>query len=370
MPFGTSARSSRAIAYPADDVTICHGRSRIPLPAAHRIEGRHMADSIDLPAPLDPVDPVDPERREAGPAPGFELVRPYVSAMLDQEPSRSLSASPAITPDPPEPHTVEFARLPSTDDDDTDVASGGRWRAHAVPMGVVLAVVVVMTVLVSLFIVSSRSPAVAIPAGSVPVHYPSIPTPADPSSSASPSVAPVTAAAGTHRSVSTHAPAHRGSPSSSPAPSTSATSALVTASAIPSAPPSSAPARPAATGTIVGVGGLCVDDNGAVSPNGNKIQMYDCNGTVAQAWTWEPDGTLRVVGKCMRSSGTAAGSLIELWDCDGSPGEVWHGTRHSGIVDADSNLCLDDPGASTTDGTQLDLATCVFTPGQQWQMQP
>jgi hypothetical protein len=42
--------------------------------------------------------------------------------------------------------------------------------------------------------------------------------------------------------------------------------------------------------------GLCADDNTGSAANGNHIQTWTCNGTGAQSWTVEPDGSLRVEG--------------------------------------------------------------------------
>src|SRR5437899_1582592 len=79
-------------------------------------------------------------------------------------------------------------------------------------------------------------------------------------------------------------------PSPSPTPSRTALAA-----------PTASPTPPPVPGPIVGVAGKCVDNNGAITGNGNRIQLFECNGTVAQIWIFEPDGTLRVQGKCLRA---------------------------------------------------------------------
>ena len=60
-------------------------------------------------------------------------------------------------------------------------------------------------------------------------------------------------------------------------------------------------------------------DNSNSSGNGTKIDMWDCNGTAAQNWTIQGDGTIRIHGSCMdiTGAGTANGTLIELWTCNG-----------------------------------------------------
>ncbi|MFJ4940646.1 chitinase, partial [Streptomyces pseudovenezuelae] len=43
-----------------------------------------------------------------------------------------------------------------------------------------------------------------------------------------------------------------------------------------------APSASAATGTITGLAGKCLDVAGASAVDGTAVQVYDCNGTAAQ----------------------------------------------------------------------------------------
>ncbi|WP_461024868.1 beta-1,3-glucanase family protein, partial [Thalassiella azotivora] len=67
-----------------------------------------------------------------------------------------------------------------------------------------------------------------------------------------------------------------------------------------------------------GVAGKCLDVSGASSANGTAVQLWPCNGTVAQDWTFGSDGTLRALGKCLDVTewGTANGSSVQIWDCN------------------------------------------------------
>lgn len=58
-----------------------------------------------------------------------------------------------------------------------------------------------------------------------------------------------------------------------------------------------------AAGPIKGIGGKCLDNNGNHLRNRNKIQLYGCNGTVAQQWTVNSNGTPIWLYAC---NGTAA----------------------------------------------------------------
>jgi Ricin-type beta-trefoil lectin domain/Putative Ig domain len=120
------------------------------------------------------------------------------------------------------------------------------------------------------------------------------------------------------------------------------------------------PAGPA----LLGIAGKCLDDRGAGTANGNVIQVWQCNGEKSQAWTVDPDSTIRILGKCLTVGGTgAAGSPVELSACSGSPTQWWAPTGIDGIgselVNDDTNvLCVSDPADSTANGTQLVLGGC------------
>ncbi|HKN52747.1 MAG TPA: TIM-barrel domain-containing protein, partial [Amycolatopsis sp.] len=123
------------------------------------------------------------------------------------------------------------------------------------------------------------------------------------------------------------------------------------------------------TGPIVsGVSSnLCVDDADASTDNGNPIQIYGCNGTVAQQWTVASD--LRVLGKCMdaKDGGTANGTLIQLYDCNGTGAQQWQQVNGT-LRNTESGRCLDDPNFSTANGTQLVLWDCNGGTNQRWTL--
>src|SRR5258708_4659949 len=72
------------------------------------------------------------------------------------------------------------------------------------------------------------------------------------------------------------------------------------------------------TGPITGYQGLCLDDRSASTALFNPIQVYTCNGTNAQQWTVESNGTLEVLGMCLdvNGAGTAHGTLVHLYTCN------------------------------------------------------
>ncbi|MFF7368870.1 RICIN domain-containing protein [Streptomyces tricolor] len=119
---------------------------------------------------------------------------------------------------------------------------------------------------------------------------------------------------------------------------------------------------------IRGLAGKCVDVAGASSANGTPVQLYDCNGTGAQAWTVGSDGTLRALGKCLdvTGNGTADGSTVQLWDCTGGPNQKWTVTGAHDIVNPQADKCLDVTGNNSANGTRLQIWTCTGGANQKW----
>ncbi|WP_344311370.1 ricin-type beta-trefoil lectin domain protein [Fodinicola feengrottensis] len=122
----------------------------------------------------------------------------------------------------------------------------------------------------------------------------------------------------------------------------------------------------AATGTITGLGGKCVDVASASSANGTAVQLYDCNGTSAQSWTVGTDGTIRALGKCMdvAAANSANGTKIQLYDCNGSSAQSW-------TIGADGTIrglgkCLDATNNSSANGNQLQIWDCAGSANQKW----
>ncbi|SEH00340.1 Beta-glucanase, GH16 family [Nonomuraea solani] len=120
-------------------------------------------------------------------------------------------------------------------------------------------------------------------------------------------------------------------------------------------------------GRITGYGGKCVDVAGANTANGTAVQLYDCNDTAAQSWTWNADGSVRALGKCMdvTDGSTANGAQVQLYDCNGTGAQRWT-LNGSAIVNPQSNKCLDATGVSSANGTRLQIWDCSGGANQQW----
>jgi hypothetical protein len=131
-------------------------------------------------------------------------------------------------------------------------------------------------------------------------------------------------------------------------------------------PLSAAPPGPVPTG--IGTveepfNGMCMAAAGNGSAFGTKVVAWKCNGDSSQQWTAYNDDTLRINGKCLDVTGrsTRIGAKVELRTCDGSPSQQWQISQVSyntfgPITSAGSGNALADPGGSTTNGTQLQMA--------------
>ncbi|MFC8952727.1 lectin [Streptomyces sp. NPDC057101] len=124
------------------------------------------------------------------------------------------------------------------------------------------------------------------------------------------------------------------------------------------------------TGEVKGVGGKCLDVDNAQTADGTKIQLWTCNGTVAQRWTVPGDGTLRVLGKCLDVSdgGSADGTRVQLWTCNGTAAQTWSPQSDGTVRNPRSGKCLDASGGTWNDGTAVHLWTCHTGANQKWTL--
>ncbi|WP_344671954.1 ricin-type beta-trefoil lectin domain protein, partial [Catenulispora yoronensis] len=137
------------------------------------------------------------------------------------------------------------------------------------------------------------------------------------------------------------------------------------------APPSYDTGGSTGVGPITsGIAGKCADDNARGTADGTKIQLWDCNGTVAQQFTVKSDGSLGIMGKCLdvTGSGTANGTLVQLYTCNGTGAQQWRQQADGSLQNPQSGRCLDDPNSTTTNGTQLQIYDCNGTNAQKWKL--
>jgi len=118
--------------------------------------------------------------------------------------------------------------------------------------------------------------------------------------------------------------------------------------------------------------GLCLDVRSSGTANGTPVQIWGCNGTGAQQWTYvEAGSTLHALGKCLDIPGgaTADGTKLQIWDCNNTAAQVFIHQSDNSYYNPQSNKCLDDPGFSGTAGTQVQIWDCNGTGAQHWVLQ-
>ncbi|MEY9911836.1 hypothetical protein ABIA35_008093 [Catenulispora sp. MAP12-49] len=134
-------------------------------------------------------------------------------------------------------------------------------------------------------------------------------------------------------------------------------------------------------------GQLCLDDLNGASTAGTAVDIYACNGTVPQGWSFNPDGTISITGTdpttppgaCLDTSGQVTGTLATLQPC-GTPqlpgSQTWHiipspstpGTDW--IYNPASGMCLDDTNGSTNNTNRFQIYQCLDNANQRFTLPP
>jgi hypothetical protein len=134
--------------------------------------------------------------------------------------------------------------------------------------------------------------------------------------------------------------------------------------------------HPAAGPARLALGGKCLDDRANSSANGNKVEIWTCNGGAAQNWAFVPDGypgspgTVRINSKCLdiTAKGTANGSKVQLWPCNSGANQQWRLAGFGELYNPVSGRCLDDTAKSRTNGTQVQIWACNGGSNQSWTL--
>ncbi|RPE27970.1 LamG-like jellyroll fold domain-containing protein [Kitasatospora cineracea] len=113
---------------------------------------------------------------------------------------------------------------------------------------------------------------------------------------------------------------------------------------------------------------MCLGSNDANPVNGSPARMQICNSSDTQSFTLGRDNTIHTLGKCLdvNQSATNNGAPVQFWDCNNSVAQKWvPGTTPGSLLNPNSGLCLADPAASNSTGTQVILWTCLADHAEQ-----
>ncbi|MFE1382081.1 ricin-type beta-trefoil lectin domain protein [Streptomyces sp. NPDC058740] len=126
----------------------------------------------------------------------------------------------------------------------------------------------------------------------------------------------------------------------------------------------------------VGLGQKCLDLKSGLAAAGQPVWLYGCNGTVAQAWHFDPApgqadanlGTLEVYDNwCLQPAANTAGSAVQIQKCNGSTAQQLKRNASGQLTHVASGLCFAVQGAANVNQTPIVLATCdAASAAQQW----
>ncbi|MET9675853.1 ricin-type beta-trefoil lectin domain protein [Streptomyces sp. NPDC006482] len=115
---------------------------------------------------------------------------------------------------------------------------------------------------------------------------------------------------------------------------------------------------------------VCMDAPGGDSGNGNHPRLWGCNGSEAQQFSVNANGTLTVKGQCVAATAnqTASGTGVIFWQCLGEGGQQWLPRADGTIHNPQSKRCLDVPWGTRDWNTVFQLFDCNSSPAQKWSV--
>jgi hypothetical protein len=125
-------------------------------------------------------------------------------------------------------------------------------------------------------------------------------------------------------------------------------------------------------GALVGLGNRCLDIPNASTAIGTPLQVFQCNGTDNQEWTYASDSTLRatIAGqqRCIEVPNSVisptSGTTLKTDICNARDNQIFglKGMQLRGFGDA----CVEVPGANFVAGQYVTLAGCTDAANQKW----
>ncbi|WP_260615247.1 ricin-type beta-trefoil lectin domain protein [Microbispora sp. KK1-11] len=113
----------------------------------------------------------------------------------------------------------------------------------------------------------------------------------------------------------------------------------------------------------------CIDVPNSNFSDGVPLQMYTCNGTNAQKWTFT-GGTLRTQNNlCMDVAWGSRdnGAVIQIATCSGNPAQQFVLSAAGDLVNPQSNKCVDIDAWNPNDGARLIQWECHGGANQKWR---
>jgi hypothetical protein len=126
---------------------------------------------------------------------------------------------------------------------------------------------------------------------------------------------------------------------------------------------------------VAGNSGKCLDVPSQNFVNGQALQLFDCNGSNAQKFSYIPStNELRITAatnKCVdvSASNSNNGTVVQVWDCNGGNAQKWIPGNGGFRTALNTNRCMDINANSTANGTKIQIWDCFADgPAQQWAL--
>ncbi len=117
---------------------------------------------------------------------------------------------------------------------------------------------------------------------------------------------------------------------------------------------------------------LCMNDNNSSQSNGTVIGIYSCGNYVSERWYITKNGNGQFYlqngqGICADTGNAVpnVGSTYYLVTDTCNNSDLWTWSGHE-LLDVSTGGCINDPGSSTTNGTQLRVTNCTNPGSEQW----
>ncbi|MEH1101764.1 beta-1,3-glucanase family protein [Micromonospora sp. CPCC 205561] len=113
----------------------------------------------------------------------------------------------------------------------------------------------------------------------------------------------------------------------------------------------------------------CLDVPNANFVDRAQVQMWSCNGTAAQQWTFTGDTLRSQNNKCLDVDGgaTGNGAVVQLYSCNGTGAQRFTLNSAGDLVNLQSGRCVDIRDLNGADGAKLQLWDCAGTANQKWR---
>jgi hypothetical protein len=118
-------------------------------------------------------------------------------------------------------------------------------------------------------------------------------------------------------------------------------------------------------------GGKCIDVTNGELKAGVRLQMWDCNDTASQIFSFDASAARLSVGSlCVEASGGRGqpGDLLALAPCNGAPSQAWKADPDGNLVKlvGINGLCFDIANNSKENRAALAIARCQGGPSQSF----